>query len=285
MKTETEHLLYFSIPGSFVLAFILLFFILVGWTNFINSAYIALFIASVIPIGYTTYQAYVVTGFYDKIWRVWYSVSEPALDIIEQLLEGYLNEINDDDLRNKIRNNITRRYILNYFEHNNLKSDSIDYVWRLINLINSRGVGMFTCLIASIIPILYISIYLLSSYLLFLPKIVLNWPLFLRNMGAYYFFIFIFIIIFNSKLKHIKNILSDYSLGVVILNIQEIDDIILRYLTYYSVNEIKKIYEMQKNESLKSKLLKDTYTLIKRKEWKASYDKAIEIANSMQNKK
>lgn len=280
MKTETEHLLYFSVPGSFIIAFMLFFLVLVGWTDFINSTYIALIVASVIPIGYATYQGYAVSGCYEKVWRKWHIVSEPALDIIERLILEQLSEIDDDKLKEEIVNQISRRYVLNFFEHNNLPEDSIDYIWRLINIINSRGVGIFSCLVASTIPIIYVIIHLLSGYLEFLPSLISQWPVFMRNMGVYYFVIIILLIIFNSRLAHIKRILSDFSLGTVLSKINIVETIVSSYISFNTIDVLVKRLEQSKDDNKKNQLIEETSPLLIRGDWKSAYKTAIEIYGS-----
>ena len=102
MKTETEHLLYYSISGFFVFFFVYMFILLVdGGISAVTSTLVALSIALAIPVGYITYQAYVMT-IYRRVWEKWFKVSDPCFELLNIDIKNKLKLL-DEELAEKVK--------------------------------------------------------------------------------------------------------------------------------------------------------------------------------------
>ena len=108
MKTETEHLLYYSIPGFFVFFFIYMFILLVdGGIAVITPTLVALSVALAIPVGYVTYQAYVMT-IYRYVWEKWFKAPDPCFELLDIGLQEKLKLL-DEKLAERVRKRISFR--------------------------------------------------------------------------------------------------------------------------------------------------------------------------------
>lgn len=157
MRTEVEQLLYYSIPGFFIFFFAFSFLIVIGNTAVLDLYAITFIVAAVIPVGFIVYQAYVLT-LYERIWYgKFFSVHEPCKELFKSYISKALGVL-DPELVEKIeeREEISWLHIHMFRLHEQENQEVIDYSWRLINLINARGVGAFTCILALFIPIGYV---------------------------------------------------------------------------------------------------------------------------------
>lgn len=274
MKTEAEHLLYYSIPGFFIFFFIYLFLTVTGDTGFLSTSTIALTVAAVFPVGYLVYQAY-VRILYDKIWRDWFSVPDPGFELLGKILEEEISSL-DDELAKKVRETISRRHVFLFFIHATQKQQILDYRWRLINLVNARGMGIFSSAFATLFPLIYgICLYLSSPTFPMLPTeiAVPNLKDTLRFL-SYYLVIAICILVLSSGISRIKKILADLDIGILGSTQENLDESVRAFLSLNTVSEVDRIVSESKKREELQKLVDEAYTSLRKKKWKEAIRKA-----------
>ena len=170
VKTEVEQLLYYSIPGFFVEFLFLIFIFMMGKTEFITSTSVAILVVATIPIGYIMFQAYTSFYFYEYVWRKGFSGEQSTMKLIGKIIDDKTSELNEQ-MRKEVRDSIRRTQLFNFFAFKTQNTETIEYDWRLVNLINGRAVAVFSCLFAFLIPWFYIGYFYITPYIPTLPKI------------------------------------------------------------------------------------------------------------------
>lgn len=277
MRTEAEHLLYYSIPGFFIFFFAYLFLIVVVDTNFLNTSMIAFTVAAVIPVGYLAYQAY-TRILYDRIWKDWFSVPDPCFEYVEEILKEQIGLL-DDELADKVRQKISRRHMLLFFFQATQNREVLDYRWRLINLVNARGIGIFSSAFATLFPLVY-GVYLYLSSPIF-PVLPTEIPpvdiLDISKLLFYYLVIVICILILSSGIARIKKILADVDIGILGSDLEGLDELILTFVGLTTISEVKRIVsESRKQDELRKPLGKAS-KLLGKKKWKEAIREASEV--------
>jgi len=272
MRTEAEHLLYYSIPGFFIFFFVFLFLLIMGNNSFLNTGTIAFVVAAVIPVGYLTYQAY-IKFFYDKIWN-----GRPVQDLSSQLVERILEEkmgLLEDELAKRVKETTSKRHILLFFIHSTQKQDIIDYRWKLINLVNGRGIGMFSSCFGACVPLLYVIwVFSLSPTCDVFTTGIVTLPRVLLRLLLYYAVIVICWIVLSSGIPRIRRILADWDIGIVVSCLENIDKLVLKYLGLNAISEVDKIVsKLEKRDDLQ-KLVDEAYTCLREERWEESIKKA-----------
>jgi hypothetical protein len=162
--SEVEQVLFYSIPGSTFWLFLGLFMLLHS-TSAISIGGVGAAVASVVPIGFMLYQAYTANALwlYDFCLR---RKDQRCLLPIEQKFQECWNGDSSEiyHLSKRVLTEIT-----------NQDKDRGPYIWRLIDIVNARGVTLFACVISAFAPL---------SYLLF-PQLLSSTDL-SAKMIAYY---------------------------------------------------------------------------------------------------
>jgi len=277
VKTEVEQLLYYSIPGFFVEFLFLLFLFIIGKTKFITSTEVAILVVAAIPVGYIIYQAYASLFFYEYVWRKGFSGEDSNLKFIGKMVDEKTSELSEE-LRKKVRDSISRIHLFNLFSFRSQDTETIEYGWRLVNLINGRAVAVFSCFFAFFIPWLFIGYDYATSYVPTLPKISLVLEEVLRALIPYYALLIIFVLVLASRISHIKKILSRYNQGIIISKLDVLDELVSGYVAFNTVQLVETVLLSKKKETPSSrKLLDETYVELKAKHWKEAILKAKEL--------
>ena len=277
MKTETEQLLYYSVPGLFVEFLILLFLFLMGKTTFITSTVVALLVVAAIPIGYMVYQAYTSLFFYGYVWRKGFSGEGSTLELIGKMVDRKTEELNEE-LKTKVRDSISRIYLFNFFTFSSQDIETIEYSWRLVNLINGRAVGIFSCILASLVPWLFVLYDQATLYVSTLPKISLVLEELLRALVPYYALLVIFVFVLASKISHLKKILDRHNQSIIISGLDKLDDLVWGHVALNTLRLVEKLLA-SKEKAIPSghELLDKVYAELKAKHWKKATMKANEL--------
>jgi len=152
--SETEQLLFYSIPGSTFLLYCALFLFLFDGLP-ISTGHAAGAALASIPIGFLLYQAYTANFLwvYERVNR---REEETTLKFLEDMLrDSGVTFLDDEGLYR-----LSKR-VLTYVENT---TPEADYIWRLVDIVNSRGACLFSTLIASVIPISYVFSCTLSLF-------------------------------------------------------------------------------------------------------------------------
>jgi len=284
MKTEVEQLLYYSIPGFFVEFLFLLFLFIIGKITFITSTAVAILVAIAIPVGYITYQAYASLYFYEYVWRKGFSGEDSNLKLIGKMVDEKASELGEE-LSKKVRDSISRIHLFNFFSFRSQNIETIEYSWRLVNLINGRAVAVFSCLFAFFIPWFFMGYSCATSYITTLPKISLVLEEVLRALIPYYALLIVFVSILASRISHIKQILSRHNQGIIISGIDILDELVLQYVALNAVLLVENELLSKKKETPSNrKLLNEAYEELKAKRWKEVVVKAKELYQSISAK-
>lgn len=276
MRTEAEQLLYYSIPGFFVFFFVFLFLTAIGNTSFLDIRGITFVIAAVIPVGFIVYQAYVLT-LYAGIWYGrFFKVQEPCKELIESYISEVLKAANPNLVKYmEDKKELSWLHIHTLRLHEQETDDVIDYSWRLINLINARGVGAFTCILALFIPLFYLMFLFISaviheSALPGLPNADITIMLI-----TYYIAVIAFTIVLLHGITRIKRHLSDFNLGVSVSKREELPQFVLAYVSAKVVCCVKEILsEQKKSDRNFQELIGKAFEHLRNSKWK----EALEVA-------
>ena len=278
MKTEAEQLLYYSIPGFFVFFFAFLFLIIIGYTAILDIRAITFIVAAVIPVGFIVYQAYVRT-LYEKIWYGdFFKIPEPCKALFKSYISEAL-EMLDPKLAKEVkeRKDISWLHMHIFRLHEQEKTQVVDYSWRLINLINARGVGAFTCVLALFIPVGYMIFLFVSSLIQRLPLPRLPNYEVVTMVILYYVSIAVFIYVLLNGIPRIKRHLSDLNLEVLISKSENMEKFILAFVSVKVVSAVKEILQKEKKYGEDSKkLIEKAFQNLRKKEWKEALEKASE---------
>ncbi len=275
-------MLYYSIPGFFAFFFILLFLIMVGKTSTFDTRAITFIIASVIPVGFVIYQGYVRT-IYGKIWaqKGRLGVRDQCVELVAEFVDSHTKKMNQQ-MAEDVKKNTSSVHIINLFVNESGDQGLIDYSWRLINLINARGVGIFSCVVGVFVPIVY-GIWLYSAQgfpnVSAIPTLTL-----LQNslvVAAYYILVVVFAYVLASGIPRIKRHLSDFNLSAVVSERYDIDKFVLAKVAIESVCIARNVVERRtSNDDIRKKtcaLVTEAVENLRKREW----EKAIEIASEI----
>jgi hypothetical protein len=230
-----------------------------------------------IPVGYIIYQAYASLFFYEYVWRKGFSGEDSNLKFIGKMVDEKTSELSEE-LRKKVRDSISRIHLFNLFSFRSQDTETIEYGWRLVNLINGRAVAVFSCLFAFFIPWLFIGYDYATSYVPTLPKISLVLEEVLRALIPYYALLIIFVLVLASRISHIKKILSRYNQGIIISKLDVLDELVSGYVAFNTVQLVETELLSKKKETPSSrKLLDETHVELKAKHWKEAILKAKEL--------
>ena len=275
MRTEAEQLLYYSIPGFFVFFFAFLFLIIIGYTSVFDIRGITFIVAAVIPVGFIVYQAYVLI-LYEKIWYgSFFKIQDPCKEFFQSYISKVLETLNED-LREELdkKKEISWLHMHTFRLHDQENQELVDYSWRLINLINARGVGAFTCIIALFIPIGYLIYQYAYSAFLKLPMPAIPGYETIVLVILYYASTIIFIAILIKGIPRIKKHLSDFNLDVLISKGQDLDQFVLGYVSAKVVCYVKYGLMERKYNEKAGKLIDDAFEHLRKREWRESLKKA-----------
>jgi len=281
MKTEAEQLLYYSVPGFFIFFFVFLFLVMMGITNILDIRVITFIVAAVIPIGFVTYQGYIRT-LYRKIWKEWYRVLDPYYQFFERYLSQNLKII-DETLAKDVKETMPPTHILLFHMHGKCSTETVDYSWRLVNLINARGVGIFSCILAIFVPLIY-GLYLYVSS----P----NFPVF-PNFGsltsnhvivllAYYALIGIFAYVLASGVSGIKENLADLNTGILVSERSDLEQLIKAFSATKTVCFVNDILSKEKKRiGISQELIEKSFKNLENKDWEKALQNASEAYKNM----
>jgi hypothetical protein len=287
LRTETEQLLYYSIPGFFVFFFVFLFLIVIGNTAILDVRGITFIVAAVIPVGFIVYQAYVLT-LYERIWYGdFFKISDPCKEFFKSYISEALGVLNPKLVRAiEKHKDISWLHIHIFRLHEQENMDVIDYSWRLINLINARGVGAFTCVLALFVPVSYVMFLYASAILLGLPLPGL--PNYETTVMAilYYISIAVFIFVLIRGIPRIKKHLSDLNLEVLISKSENLEQFILAYVSVKVVCRVKDILSKEeKSDENSKKLIEKAFENLRKREWKDALETASKAYNKSKQSK
>ena len=277
MKTEVEELLYFSIPGFFIEFLFLIFLFFMGKTTLISSDVGVILVVAAIPAGYILYQAYTSLPFYGYVWTKGFSAEDSSFELIGKMIDEKTLELGEE-LRTKVRESISRTYLFNFFTFSSQDTETIEYSWRLVNLINGRAVGIFSCLLGLFIPWLLVLYDYATSYISTLPKISLVLEELLQVVVLYYALLIIFIFILALKISHLKTILNRHNQGIIVSKLDKLDELIWGYVALNTVQAVDDLLVSKKKATPSvCKSLDEGYGELKAKHWKKAMSKANEI--------
>jgi len=145
--SEAEQLLLYSIPGSVLFLFGAIFLLLFQRLS-ISTELVAGAVVATIPVGFLIFQAYTSNLFwiYERVNR---RKDQRTLKLLENILRksgiALENEEEFYRLSKRIQTYLTNR-----------SSDaSSSYVWRLIDILNARGVCILSIILAGAVPLLF----------------------------------------------------------------------------------------------------------------------------------
>lgn len=279
MRTEAEQLLYYSIPGFFVFFFIFLFLIIVGNTAILDIRGITFIVAAVIPVGFIVYQAYVLT-LYEKIWYGGlFKIRQPGKELFKSYISEVLSMLDPELVREvEKRKEISWLHMHMFRLHEQENTAVIDYNWRLINLINARGVGAFTCILALFIPVSYAVYLYVSALILGLPLPQFPDYKAIVMIILYYISIVVFIFVLIRGISRIKRHLSDLNLEVLISKSENLEQLILAYASVKVVCIVKDmLLKARKHDKNSKKLIEKALEDLRKREWKDALEKASEV--------
>jgi hypothetical protein len=276
LRTEAEQLLYYSIPGFFVFFFAFLFLIAAGNTVILDIRTITFTVAAVIPVGFIVYQTYVLT-LYKEIWYGrFFKVHEPSKELIKSHISEVLRAINPELVTYlEEKKELSWLHIHTLYLHEQETSDVIDYSWRLINLINARGVGGFTCILAFFIPPFYLAFLCISAAIHKSTMQVLPNTDTTIMVITYYAAITAFMIVLLHGVPRIKKHLSDFNLGISVSKRKELPEFILAYVSAKVVCSVKGIVlEQKKGDKNFQEAIGKAFENLRNGKWK----EALEVA-------
>lgn len=244
MKTEVEQLLYYSVPGFFIEFFVLLFLFLIGKPPSFDATTISFLVVATIPIGYIIYQGYVISPIYRGTWEKWFGGGDTNLQLIDQLIREKTSVLSDR-FGNSVRESISPRYLLNFLIFSEESPETIDYSWRLINLVNGRAVGIFVAILSCFIPLGYYMISLIQKLLTrsslditldYIPtKLLCKYGLL---MFAYYVLLGVFILVLKRKIRHIKESLINFNQGAIVSHQKKLNELVSGYVASNAVSKV-----------------------------------------------
>lgn len=210
--SETEQLLLYSIPGSIFMLYCAFFLFLFDRLP-LSTEHIAAAALASIPVGFLLYQAYTANflWIYEKLWK---RSKETTVKFLESELKSFgVTSLNDKDLYR-----LSKR-ILTYIKNTTPEGD---YIWRLVGIVNSRGVCLFCTLLASMMPIMA---YVLSSVLGLFHVITLYTPIELGKIILFYIVLLICGCCLYCGIPKVKAQLDIYDRFLVCQNITKVKDI------------------------------------------------------------
>jgi len=285
LRTEAEQLLYYSIPGFFVFFFVFLFLITIGNTSIFDIRGITFIIAAVIPVGFIVYQAYVLT-LYE---RIWYGNMFKILDPCRELFKSYISEVLKA-LDPKLVKELDEKKVISWLHihtfrlHEEEKEGIIDYSWRLINLINARGVGAFTCILAIFVPVGYVIFQYIYAYVQKLPLPEMPGAETIILILLYYASIVVFTTVLLSGIPRIKKHLSDINLEVIISKGKDLEEFVLAYVSVKIVCVVKDILSRTRHDEDADRSIEKAFAYLRDRQWKEALEKAAEAySKSKQN--
>jgi hypothetical protein len=280
VKTESEQLLYYSIPGFFVFFFIFLFLILVGFANILDTQVIAFVIAAVIPIGFITYQGYIYT-LYPHIWGEWGRTTNPFSDFFKRCISRDLESL-DANLAGNVRESIPETHILIFNMHKGSNEETIDYSWRLVNLINARGVSIFACFLALFIPAVYgLCLYVSSQNFPVLASLAFPTLRQIIPFLTYYALIAVAVFILWSGISRIKQNLADFNTGMLISERSRLEQFVKAFSAFKTVSIVEELLSKEKKHTdVAQKLIDEAYQCLKDEEWEKALQNASEAYKS-----
>ena len=162
-----------------------------------------------------------------------------------------------------------------FFNQATQKESVLDYRWRLVNLINSRGVGIFSGIIGLLIPIIYpiycaIEILFKSGVFSLKPfQNMISTSSSILGLIIYYSIVMVIIFILAKNINKIKRHLTDFDIGIIGLNIGALEELIWIYLSFNAFEEVRDILEKSKGDKSKAReLLTKAYNNLTKREWK-----------------
>jgi hypothetical protein len=276
LRTEAEQLLYYSIPGFFVFFFAFLFLIAIGNTAILDVRAITFTVAAVMPVGFIVYQAYVLT-LYEAIWYGrFFKVQEPCKEIIKSHISEVLQATNPNLVKYmEDKRELSWLHIHTLRLHEQETDNVIDYSWRLINLINARGVGAFTCILAFFMPPFYLTFLCISAVIHKSALPVLPNADTTIMVITYYIAITAFMTVLLHGVPRIKKHLSDFNLGISVSKRKELPEFILAYVSAKVVCSVKGIVsEQKKGDKNFQELIGKAFEHLRNGKWK----EALEVA-------
>jgi hypothetical protein len=270
LRTEAEQLLYYSIPGFFLFFFLFLFLAAIGNTSFLDIRGITFVIAAVIPVGFIVYQGYVLT-LYARIWfGRFFRVHEPCKEIVESHFSEVLKATSPRLAKYmEDKKELSWLHIHTFRLHEQKTDDVVDYSWRLINLINARGVGAFTCILALFIPLFYVVFLFISAAInnSTLPELPNNDTT--TMVITYYIAITVFTIVLLHGITRIKRHLADFNLGLIVSETEGLPQFILAYVSAKAVCCVKEVLSKQKKSDMTfQELVGKAFEHLRNREWK-----------------
>lgn len=159
--------------------------------------------------------------------------------------------------------------------HEQETDDVIDYSWRLINLINARGVGAFTCILAFFIPLFYLTFFFISAVVHKSALPVLPNADTTIMVITYFIAITAFMTVLLHGVPRIKKHLSDLNLGISVSKRKELPEFILAYVSAKVVCSVKGIVSEQKKDDKNfQELIGKAFEHLRNGKWK----EALEVA-------
>lgn len=283
MKTEVEQLLYYSVPGFFIEFFVLLFLFLIGKPPSFDTATVSFLIVATIPIGYIVYQAYVISPIYRGTWEKWFGGGDTNLQLINQMIEEKTSVLSDS-FGKSVRESISPRYVLNFLIFSEETPETIDYSWRLINLVNGRAVGIFATILSCFIPPLYFLINLIQKLLTFSSVDIILDQIptgllykYCLLILAYYALLGVFILVLKRKIQHIKESLINFNQGAIVSHQKKLDELVSGYVAFNAASKVSKLLASKKITGATHDLLRKTQQDLNEEKWDTAIKQAEEL--------
>lgn len=208
-------------------------------------------------------------------------VRDQCVELVAEFVDSHTKKMNQQ-MAEDVKKNTSSVHIINLFVNESGDQGLIDYSWRLINLINARGVGIFSCVVGVFVPIVY-GIWLYSAQgfpnVSAIPTLTL-----LQNslvVAAYYILVVVFAYVLASGIPRIKRHLSDFNLSAVVSERYDIDKFVLAKVAIESVCIARNVVERRtSNDDIRKKtcaLVTEAVENLRKREW----EKAIEIASEI----
>jgi len=175
--SEVEQFLFYSIPGGILVMFIGMFFILHNVES-VSTGLVAAGVASAIPIGFLLYQAYTA----NILWVYGYCNQRDKQKCLVPIQHAF-QELWKDGKSDEIYH-LSKR-VLTIVTNKDEKTGA--YIWRLVAIVNARGVSLFATLIAAFAPISYLLVPALRSSVFWPATLTIFYTtLFFTALSLYY---------------------------------------------------------------------------------------------------
>jgi hypothetical protein len=150
---DIEQIFYYSIPGSLLIFYYLGFLFAIGNSIPLDGAFLAAVLLASILVGFIAYQAYTsnLLWIYGRIWN---------RDDKSEALNLFASKLPKPTTIGETETDLAKRILIVISN----EKDPSGYRWKLLNLVNSRGVCTFASIVCALIPIGWTGYRILSLY-------------------------------------------------------------------------------------------------------------------------